>query len=200
MDKSRIYNALNAKRKEFRLLEVYAGEPKDRVKCRLSVAKLAWFSHLRYESISYSWGNPKVLSEIEIDGIRTKMPASSVAAVRRMRLPNRERVLWIDAICINQADLDERSQQVAFMKDIYSNSRGNLIYLGEEEATTEAAVRSVEAVLREARRETDNFRNFGSTVFDRATGLENTSKTGIRESFLIDTNALDKFYEAAWFK
>lgn len=39
--------------------------------------------------------------------------------------------IWIDAICINQADLAERSQQVAIMGSIYSGARCVLSWLGE---------------------------------------------------------------------
>ncbi|EME45912.1 hypothetical protein DOTSEDRAFT_51529 [Dothistroma septosporum NZE10] len=59
--------------------------------------------------------------------------AGALAAVRRMRLRDRQRVYWIDAICINQHDLVEKGWQVASMGRVYINGTGNLIYLGEAE-------------------------------------------------------------------
>ncbi|KAI4595669.1 hypothetical protein KJ359_006658 [Pestalotiopsis sp. 9143b] len=44
---------------------------------------------------------------------------------------NRERVVWIDAICINQADLEERSEQVKHMRSIYQNASSVHISLGD---------------------------------------------------------------------
>ena len=53
-----------------------------------------------------------------------------------MRLPHKSRVVWIDAICINQTDIEERSQQVEMMGLIYSKAVRNLIWLGEEDCDT----------------------------------------------------------------
>lgn len=47
-----------------------------------------------------------------------------------MALPDKPRVLWIDAICINQADMQERSRQVTMMGDIYTLTAQNLVFLG----------------------------------------------------------------------
>ncbi|GAB1316543.1 hypothetical protein MFIFM68171_06753 [Madurella fahalii] len=41
--------------------------------------------------------------------------------------------LWIDAISINQADLEERSCQVSLMGDVYQSSRGTIVWLGKED-------------------------------------------------------------------
>ncbi|PMD64698.1 uncharacterized protein K444DRAFT_482084, partial [Hyaloscypha bicolor E] len=38
---------------------------------------------------------------------------------------------WIDTICINQYDLDERAQQVSFMRDIYGRAKSVVIWLDE---------------------------------------------------------------------
>jgi hypothetical protein len=40
--------------------------------------------------------------------------------------------LWIDAICINQADLDERKQQVQLMRDVYSGASRVVVWLREK--------------------------------------------------------------------
>ncbi|KAH7322437.1 heterokaryon incompatibility protein-domain-containing protein [Stachybotrys elegans] len=39
---------------------------------------------------------------------------------------------WIDAVCINQRDQEERSQQVGRMKEIYSYAQSTLIWLGDD--------------------------------------------------------------------
>lgn len=51
-----------------------------------------------------------------------------------------EHLLWIDAICINQDDLDERSQQVRLMKNIYSTAGRVLVWLGEQQPLTREAL------------------------------------------------------------
>jgi hypothetical protein len=48
--------------------------------------------------------------------------------------------LWVDAICINQKDLDERAAQVKIMGRIYSNSNGVMVWLGKSLPRTKRAV------------------------------------------------------------
>jgi hypothetical protein len=47
--------------------------------------------------------------------------------------------LWIDQLCINQDDVDERSRTVRFMSDIYSRATSVIAWLGHEKKTVEAA-------------------------------------------------------------
>jgi predicted AAA+ superfamily ATPase len=54
------------------------------------------------------------------------------SALRQFRQRNEVVVLWVDAICINQFDNEERTQQVALMGDIYSQSKEVVIWLGKD--------------------------------------------------------------------
>ncbi|KAF2208887.1 hypothetical protein CERZMDRAFT_8174, partial [Cercospora zeae-maydis SCOH1-5] len=51
-------------------------------------------------------------------------------ALRRLRKRSDPRALWIDAICINQIDAQEKSSQLALLGRIYSNAAEVLIWLG----------------------------------------------------------------------
>jgi hypothetical protein len=59
--------------------------------------------------------------------------------LERLRLKDKERTIWVDAIYINQEDLSERAIQVLLMREIYANARQVLIWLGEEEDCDEHA-------------------------------------------------------------
>lgn len=50
-------------------------------------------------------------------------------ALRYLRLRNSQRILWVDAICINQNDPAERGQQVRLMKEIYANCKTDLAWM-----------------------------------------------------------------------
>lgn len=52
-------------------------------------------------------------------------------ALRRVRLPHQQRLLWIDAICIDQQNISERNSQVQNMREIYSRADHVLIWVGE---------------------------------------------------------------------
>ncbi|KAK4497807.1 hypothetical protein PRZ48_010461 [Zasmidium cellare] len=115
----------------FRLLTVLPGVLNDPVRCQLNHSSLTEQPH--YETISYCWGDATLRGQIEINGHVTDVTSSAYEAIRRMRLRDAERTLWIDAICIKQADLEERSLQVHSMGKIYRNATGNLIHLGGQE-------------------------------------------------------------------
>jgi hypothetical protein len=86
-----------------------------------------------YVALSYVCGTDQ--PSIPIDCGNGTLPVlvtkNCHAALRRLRKTSRKRTLWIDALCINQQDKDERGYQVAMMKDIYSNASRVYIWLGE---------------------------------------------------------------------
>jgi hypothetical protein len=104
-----------------------------------------------YEALSYTWGDPRVTDGIFLhshDSDPRKqvldLTENCVLALRRLRLPDKERLLWVDAICINQADVAERSAQVRIMHRIYKTASCVLIYLGEGSVATGRAITVLE--------------------------------------------------------
>ncbi|CAG8971949.1 hypothetical protein HYALB_00003285 [Hymenoscyphus albidus] len=73
-----------------------------------------------FEALSYTWGDPKDLIPILLHGRPHQIPRNLESALRHLRLPDRTRVLWVDAMCINQSDIPERNQQVSKRRDIYT--------------------------------------------------------------------------------
>lgn len=65
-------------------------------------------------------------------------------ALQYLRDGQSSQVMWIDAICINQADLDERRHQVQLMKHIYSDAVRVLVWLGEEDEDSRLAMSILE--------------------------------------------------------
>ena len=55
-----------------------------------------------------------------------------------LRHTSQARTLWIDQICINQTDLQERSEQVRIMRQIYSKAQLVILWLGEDGDNNEA--------------------------------------------------------------
>ncbi|PMD29117.1 HET-domain-containing protein [Hyaloscypha variabilis F] len=97
-----------------RLLILEPGSFDDELKCRLkSVDQL---DEHNYEALSYYWGQrPGTITEMS-SGQHIHITANCEAALRRLRLQNESRLLWVDAVCINQSDKAERSRQVEIMK------------------------------------------------------------------------------------
>lgn len=86
-----------------------------------------------YEPLSYDWGKPARTHTIICSGVKLPLTSSLYHALRRVRLPLKSRRVWVDQICIDQDDLDERSQQVQFMNAIYRKASMVLVWLGEDE-------------------------------------------------------------------
>jgi len=162
------YEPLCKKQCEIRLLIVHAAsESPDRiVKGSIRHVSLSTDPKPTYETISYVWGDPRERATILINGARLDCSSSSERALRRMRHATKDRVLWIDAVCINQIDDVERSEQVAIMAKIYANTTTNLVWLGEEEDSTNDALEAVRLIFEDARRETNDFADFLQTMWD----------------------------------
>ncbi|KAK0707277.1 heterokaryon incompatibility protein-domain-containing protein [Lasiosphaeris hirsuta] len=87
-----------------------------------------------YEALSYCWGNSDKPNRISIGDRYLPITASLYAALLRLRDRFIGRVMWVDAICINQADVEERGHQVRSMAEIYSKANRVVVWLGEAEA------------------------------------------------------------------
>ncbi|KAK5169173.1 uncharacterized protein LTR77_006482 [Saxophila tyrrhenica] len=188
------YGPLCVEDGEFRLLELQPGSGEDMITCTMRSTSLAEQPVCQYETISYCWGDLAPEARLELDGNELIIPASAVAALRRVRLPDRTRLLFLDVLCIDQTNLEERAQQVSIMNDIYSSSAGNLIYLGEEDTSTGPAVRTIRLLYDEILHETDNLVALGSTVADPDTRNANRSQVGFRNRDELDFEALDSFF------
>ncbi|KAF2025618.1 heterokaryon incompatibility, partial [Setomelanomma holmii] len=91
-----------------------------------------------YEALSYTWatqqGDVSLSQSIACGdtGEKIPIPKNCDAALRYLRLKGSQRVLWVDAICINQHDVPEWSHQVNFMGTIYSSASQVLMFLGHQ--------------------------------------------------------------------
>lgn len=62
-----------------------------------------------YEALSYVWGDPDITVPIQLHGSGHKVTRNLELALRYIRLGDRERVMWVDALCINQTDISEKN-------------------------------------------------------------------------------------------
>lgn len=86
----------------------------------------------QYEAISYAWGSAEPSHHITMNGGGVLgITLSLYQALQRFRYDHRQRILWADAVCINQNDKLEKSSQVAQMGQIYTLAQQTLIWLGE---------------------------------------------------------------------
>jgi hypothetical protein len=84
-----------------------------------------------YEALSYVWGSPDEKLPIFIHEHRFDITVNLRTALSRLRNHSLERILWVDAICIDQENFMEKTHQVNMMRSIYKKCMQCLVWLGE---------------------------------------------------------------------
>lgn len=194
---SALYRPLKVDLHEIRLLKIHGQAQSTTLEVRCTSRHLSLLSEPRpcYETVSYCWGDASVRREILLDGHPFAVPASAEHALRRLRRPDGPRILWIDAICINQSDVEERGHQVSLMAEVYRRSIGNLVHLGEDESSVQAALDNIEQIVGEINSETDQCRTLRETVF---TDQYRYSDTGL--SVPVEFPPILALLERPWFR
>ncbi|GAW23562.1 hypothetical protein ANO14919_131290 [Xylariales sp. No.14919] len=123
-----MYNNLDHSKSEIRLLRLLPGHGSDVVHCELLTVSLDGPNE--FEALSYVWGSKADPVQIVLSGQIKGVTGNLGSALRHLRNEEKERILWVDAVCINQDDLDERSSQVQLMQRIYSGASQVVVWLG----------------------------------------------------------------------
>jgi len=140
---------------EIRLLKLYAGEKDEPLRAALVHTPLSAVVD-RYEALSYVWGSSAASETITIKhrNGETETSATEIAiqpnlyaALRQLRQQDKNVVVWADALCINQENLKERSEQVRRTADIYRSAKNVIVWLGESSMQSRAAMRTISAML-----------------------------------------------------
>ncbi|KAK5659022.1 hypothetical protein OQA88_1109 [Cercophora sp. LCS_1] len=134
------YAPLNNQNEEIRLLTLLPGDFDEPIHCQIVTCSLK--TSPTYNALSYVWGDVTTASDprntVLLDSHSFSVTANLLSALHHLRAPATSRpvTLWVDAVCINQSDVDERSQQVAIMRDIYASAEQVIIWLGEDDEYT----------------------------------------------------------------
>ena len=166
---AKIYTTLDTSQNQIRALRLHSGPVDTPIVCELATISLVPPGHKQYEALSYCWGRRgRTPDKDEIMMIirdewnverRVGLPVQSnlyQALVQLGLLSGPARTIWVDAICINQNDDEERAQQVSQMRKIYAQASRVVVWLGSSNNTR----RQVFGTLKELDR------RFATTEFD----------------------------------
>lgn len=111
------------KETDIRLLTLNRGAGIDQITCSLVKADLdidllrydPLDNNIRYEALSYCWGSPEITDHITINNRSVEIRINLWWALIHLREVHNDRILWVDALCINQNDTRERNHQVGLM-------------------------------------------------------------------------------------
>ncbi|OCL05501.1 hypothetical protein AOQ84DRAFT_390829 [Glonium stellatum] len=125
------YDRLPHVESSIRLIRIQPGSFSDPLACSLEIADL-YDTSTPYEAFSYAWGDATTKVCIECNGRDLWVTRSLRDALCRVRLEGCARIVWADAISINQDDIEERGHQVSLMRRIYQRAKRVLIWLGDD--------------------------------------------------------------------
>ncbi|KAF2271839.1 HET-domain-containing protein [Westerdykella ornata] len=156
------YTPLDPSTRQIRCISIAPGYGSSPLVCNLiylSLNDAGYRLAANYEALSYCWGDLSTVvpitlvhpkqSSTDIDKAEQVEQTFYVTADLHCALLNfrrilSARILWVDAICINQNDPVERSQQVSSMGQIYSSAERVLVWLGVENIWSEVMMRLME--------------------------------------------------------
>lgn len=150
MAQSSIHSPLDSNRHQIRLLVLQRGHEDEPIHCTLRTCCLIG-ALPSFEALSYVWGDAALTTPIYVGSLRTRFDATTnlACALSHLRYRDRDRVLWVDALCINQGDNDEKSHQVWMMKKIYEGAERVLAWLGPASPGAENAIQTLKLLAKD---------------------------------------------------
>lgn len=120
-----------------RLLELHPGQGNDILSLELHEVDLN--EQPQFEALSYEWGKKEGSLLMECSGRNLEITPNLQSVLKTLRSKDGARFLWADAVCINQEDIAERSQQVTLMGRIFRKASSVIMWIGKETDDTETA-------------------------------------------------------------
>ncbi|KAL2675554.1 hypothetical protein Neosp_011741 [[Neocosmospora] mangrovei] len=144
-----LYRSLDPITSEIRLLVVPSDGSED-----WGLITVSLDDNPEYFALSYVWGEKRDPEKIVLQGQGKEVTPNLASALSRIRGGNLGgtslpvRYLWVDAICINQEDNEERSQQVQFMQRIFKCAQVVYAWVGPKDHSL--AFRTIKILANEA--------------------------------------------------
>lgn len=114
-----------------RLMSLEPGQREDPTRVSLLTRPLK-LDQPKYEALSYLWGDSSARKTIRLCEQDFSVTTNLEAALRQIRRVDEARILWVDAVCINQGDISERNSQVLLMDAICRKNTKILVWLGSD--------------------------------------------------------------------
>ena len=89
-----------------------------------------------YEALSYVWGECKATKRITLNNKNHWITANLYEALLNLRQESIDRIIWVDALCINQEDPEEKNHQIRHMAAIYQQAERVIFWLGPSNLET----------------------------------------------------------------
>ncbi|KAH8650619.1 ankyrin repeat-containing domain protein [Tricladium varicosporioides] len=124
------YRPIDLDKPAIRLIRLFQGKFTDNIYCELFEGYLDQEIGVPYHALSYSWGSNEKKSMVIIDNKIMDITLNLFQALQHLRYENEDRIMWVDAICIDQNNELEKGHQVNQMGRIYKEAEYIVIWLG----------------------------------------------------------------------
>ena len=191
---SPLYDTLDTEKKHIRLLTIAGSLNNSLIDCRLSTAAL---TAVKYVVLSYRWGSSGATHEILLNGYSFYVRQNLWNFLNVIR-EQPGMMLWIDALCIDQHNIEERSKQVRIMGQIFQSAAMVLSWLGPENAKIEQAFDLMSRVwsLSNVEDQSDNLPTMGTSdsendlweVVEEVCSLQYWSRVWVVQEILLSSN------------
>ena len=143
-----------------RLLNLWHGDEQTKeVVCDLFEVTPDEKGHRKYEAVSWTWDSAGPMNSIKINkkvndedtAFAFSISNNLYLALKALRDKYKSRVLWVDAICINQTDHqpDERNHQIPMMPSIYGDAEQVCVWLGSASQDSDQAIDFIETIMKD---------------------------------------------------
>ncbi|KAF4331809.1 hypothetical protein FBEOM_14418 [Fusarium beomiforme] len=195
----------------FRLASISLGTYPDSKPAVISVTLathvLSSASEIPYNALSYTWGSPRdgpsepkdaAIKSILLNGRPFEVQPNLYDALLELQVSCSETPIWIDALCINQSNPNERSPQVSVMNQIYGKANRVIVWLGKAFPELETGLRAAERIGTESVPET--LRMIGTQTWDFSSDLSTMSERyGMDPVDQEEAIGLITLYMSNWF-
>ncbi|KAF2651307.1 HET-domain-containing protein, partial [Lophiostoma macrostomum CBS 122681] len=138
------FQPLDKTSRQIRILILHPGDGDQGLSCDHEIVSLDRPGG--YEALSYCWGPPDTSAEIMLNGAHYHVSSALKAALNHLRWMKQPRRLWIDALCIEQGQKEEKLHQVAQMRSVYESASQVLVWIGTPTKDTVAGMELINRI------------------------------------------------------
>lgn len=130
---------------QIRLLRIHPGNPNEDIRASLVTTNL--LEGPPFEALSYVWGDLREHKCLWLNEQAVVITTGLFDAIHTLRSSTSERLIWVDAVCINQTDESEKAHQVGIMDQIYGTAINVTVYLGRPNKTSEKGMQFLQLFM-----------------------------------------------------
>ncbi|TAQ89308.1 hypothetical protein B7494_g2370 [Chlorociboria aeruginascens] len=180
----------------FRLLTIVSV---DNEKITCEIENFLFDKAPEYTALSYAWGNPLASDMIICDGKSLAITPHLHGAFQHLYALDPITKVWIDAVCINQADHIEKAVQTRRMNNVYRLAQKVLVWLGKGDDNGDSAMDGIEGINQKLALILQNNTPENIAFIDNWLGKGTLSSTHLPETNDSIWHALGHIYSRAWF-